>query len=352
LYLLDRDGGKRLLYQDKEFSCWMPLPVRPRPVPKVARGLIDPELSRQGLARVVVTDVYRGLEGVPRGTIKYLRINEHVPRPWAARRFWEGDVYDQQHSVVSCNAHLGLKIQHGIVPVEQDGSAHFLVQADKNIFLQALDDRYMEVQRERTFVNHRPGEVRSCVGCHERPNELNRAAKQHLPMALQRAPSRPGPQPGEDTGARPLSYEIDVQPVWDRHCVSCHGPEKRDGDLDLSAERTELFCRSYENLLSRRLISLIGENHPKAGNNHYLPPYSLGSHASQLTRYLEADHYHVRLTREERIRVTTWIDSNGQYYGSYFGRKNLRYADHPNFRPRLTFEQSHANAPPLPEDQR
>ena len=59
-----------------------------------------------------------------------------------------------------------------------------------------------------------------------------------------------------------------------------------------------------------------------------------------------------RLTPAERVRVTTWIDSNGQYHGSYYGRKNLRYKDHPNFRPVLTFEQSHANAPPLPDPQR
>jgi cytochrome c553 len=299
-----------------------------------------------------VSDVYRGLDGVERGTIKYLRVNEHVPRPWASRRFWEGDVFDQQHSVVSCKTHLGLKIQHGIVPVEEDGSAHFLVEADKNIFFQALDKDYVEVQRERTFVNFRPGEVRSCVGCHERPKDNNRAAKTDLPMALGREPKLPGPQPGETSGARPLSYEVDVQPVWDRHCVRCHGPEKKDGDLDLSGERTALFCRSYENLISRKLVSIIGENHPKAGNAHYLPPYSLGTYASKLYEYLGKDHFEVNLSQEERIRVTTWIDSNGQYYGSYYGRKNLAHADHPNFRPNLTFEQSHANAPPLPDDQR
>jgi hypothetical protein len=349
LYLLDRDGQKRLVYQDEEFSCWMPQPVRPRPLPQIPQGATDPELAARGLARVIVTDVYRGLDGVPRGTIKHLRINEHVPRPWAARRCWDGDVYDQQHSVISRDTHLGLKIQHGIVPVDSDGSAHFLVDADKNIFLQALDEDYLEVQRERTFVNFRPGEVRSCVGCHERPHEISLAAKTDLPLALGREPSLPGPQPGEVSGARPLAYEIDVQPIWDRHCVACHGGDKRDADLDLSAARTALFNRSYESILSRRLIPVIGENHPKAGNNHYLPPYSLGTHASRLAKYLGQDHYEVKLTLDERVRVTTWIDSNGQYHGSYYGRKNLQFADHPDFRPILTFEHSRANTAPLPE---
>ena len=55
---------------------------------------------------------------------------------------------------------------------------------------------------------------------------------------------------------------------------------------------------------------------------------------------------------KERIRVTTWIDSNGQYHGAYYGRKNLKYREHANFRPVLTFEQSHANTPPLPDGMR
>ena len=45
----------------------------------------------------------------------------------------------------------------------------------------------------------------------------------------------------------------------------------------------------------------------------------------------------VKLSREEMIRLTTWVDSNAQYYGSYYGRRNLRYREHPNFRPAPTF---------------
>jgi hypothetical protein len=352
LYLIDNKGNRDLLAKDAEYSYWNPISVRVRSRPPLTRGVFDKKLADKGLARLIVTDIYHGMENVKRGTIKYLRINEHVPRPWAARRFWEGDVYDQQHSTVSCNTHLGLKIQHGIVPVEEDGSAHFLVEADKNIFFQALDKDYIEVQRERTFVNFRPGETRSCVGCHERAQEVSPTTKSNAVLALRREPSMPGPQPGETTGARPLAYEIDVQPVWDAHCVRCHGGEKTEGSLDLSGRLTELFNLSYENILRRRLIEVIGENHPKAGNNHYLPPFSLGTYASKLSKYLEPEHYNVRLSPAERIRVTTWIDSNGQYHGSYYGRKNLQYKDHPNFRPILSFEQSHSNTPPLPEELR
>ncbi|KKN29672.1 hypothetical protein LCGC14_0841780, partial [marine sediment metagenome] len=67
---------------------------------------------------------------------------ETVPRPWAARRFWDGDGAYQQHAVVSMNGSLHVKRLHGIVPVEADGSAQFYVPAMRNIYFQALDENY------------------------------------------------------------------------------------------------------------------------------------------------------------------------------------------------------------------
>jgi hypothetical protein len=32
-------------------------------------------------------------------------------------------------------------------------------------------------------------------------------------------------------------------------------------------------------------------------------------------------HSGVKLSREEMIRIATWIDSNAQYYGTYIGKK-------------------------------
>ena len=40
------------------------------------------------------------------------------------------------------------------------------------------------------------------------------------------------------------------------------------------------------------------------------------------------------------VKLATWVDANVQYYGTYYGRKNIRYKDHPNFRPVPTFEQA------------
>ncbi|MDR2762954.1 MAG: hypothetical protein LBB88_10155, partial [Planctomycetaceae bacterium] len=347
LYLINDAGERDLLFKDSEWSAWCPIPVRATVNPPTPVAALDSNLAEKKLAQLIVTDVYAGMEGVPRGSIKYLRINEHVPRPWSARRYWDGDEFDQQHSVISHNAALGLRVQHGVVPVEKDGSANFVVPADKNIFLQALDENYREVQRERTFVNYRPGEVRSCIGCHEQASAAP-TDKKSMPLALRGAYNLPGPQLGEKSGSRPISYYEDVQPVLDRHCVRCHNSEKKDGDVNLEGKLTRLFNVSYETLMKRDSFPIIGENHPKAGNNHYLPPYSLGSNASKLVKLLDKGHYDIKMPMEDWIRLTTWIDSNGQYYGTYFGRKNLQYKDFPDFRPKPTFEETQTAIPPIP----
>jgi hypothetical protein len=170
---------------------------------------------------------------------------------------------------------------------------------------------------------------------------------------------------GEGLGGRTIDYASDIQPVWDRHCLDCHGAAKQEAKLDLRGTLTERFSVSYEALVperrrgsfDRRLLGpVIGENHPKTGNVHYLPALSLGSHASVLMALLThggvtlADptqaaraaklikvHEKVRLAPEELVRVATWVDTNAQYYGMYWGRKNLQYKDRPDFRPVPTF---------------
>ena len=382
LYILDEKGNVGLIYKDPNISCWQPFPLKPRKKPPVLGSSFDPTMAEKNLATCIVTDIYHGMEDTKRGTIKYIRVLEQVPRPWATRRRWGGDGYDQQHSVISKDTHLGLKVQHGIVPVEADGSAHFVVPAMANIAFQALDENYMAVQKERTYVNYMPGETRACIGCHETPNTAAAATpKPTIIKALKRAPSVPGPQPGEKSGGRPLYYPTDVQPVLDKYCVKCHGGKEPKAGLNLSGEMTALFSVSYESLIrerrggrGRRRFSLfltIGENHPKTGNVRYLPARSLGSHESvlvamlakgkvklkdprqaQIAAKLAEKHKKISLKPEELLKITNWVDTNGQFYGSYWGRRNLRYKSHPNFRPVPTFKTAISMTSPIPEANR
>ena len=115
---------------------------------------------------------------------------------------------------------------------------------------------------------------------------------------------------------------------------------------------TELFTRSYENLVEpdRGLMKTIDEDTLEFAE--FMPAYSLGSHASKLVTMLREGHEGVKLSREEMIKLTTWVDSNAQYYGSYYGRKPLEHNKHPNFRPVPTFAEAISTRAPRPEEDR
>ena len=138
-------------------------------------------------------------------------------------------------AAISLYTNLSVKVLRGVVPVREDGSAQFVVPANRNIFFQALDEDFMEIQRMRTFVNFQPGERRSCIGCHE---NRSHAPANRRPLAMDYPPVRLQAQPG-DAAPRPLHYPTDVQPIFDRHCTSCHNEKRRDGGLDLSGGMTE-----------------------------------------------------------------------------------------------------------------
>lgn len=344
IYLLDTFGNRVPIYDDPEFSCWQPMPLRPRNVPPILpiqnRG---PEEPTKG-ATLFVGDIYRGLDGVEPGTIKYLRVMEQIPKPWAAeidplRGQDRGADGFGGHIAVSYNAHIWIAVLLGIVPVEADGSVCLEVPAGKNLFFQALDEDFMQVQRMRTFINLEPGETRSCIGCHEHRTQ---APPTRLVAAMHQIPAKLGAQPGE-VAPRPLCYATDVQPIFDRHCVECHNGKDPKAAPDLHGEMTAIFNRSYENILQAGLVDTIrewaGADHAM-NNAEAVPPYGHGSHRSKLIEVLRKGHYDKQLSREEWVKLVTWIDCGAPYYGSYYGRRNLSYRGQPDFRPVPTVESA------------
>ena len=297
----------------------------------------------------MVQDIYHGMEGIERGEVKWIRILEQIPRPWACRRTWSGDA--SHTSLVSRNTSLATKALYGVVPVDEDGSAHFYVPADRNIYFEALDENYMELQRERTYVNYKPGERRACIGCHETSN--NTPLKHLEPAtALSRLPIHAQPQPG-DSGRRPLHYITDVQPVLDEYCISCHGENSPPAGLRLTGELTQNFNQSYEAILSKRLVATTDEA-SDWGGSAYLPAKRVGSHASRFSlKVLEGcTGMKEPVPMEAKIKLFTWVDANAIYYGSYWGRRHLNWKNHPLFRPVPTFEHAVSTECPIPWDDR
>ena len=368
LYLLDDKGAVRLVYKDAEFSCWQPYPLRVRRKPPVLKTAFDRKLADKKQAVCVVTDVYHGLEGVKRGEIRHIRIMEQVPRPWSARRSDGSDKFSKQHVVLSKGTNIGLKVQWGIVPVEVDGSAHFLVPSDRNIYFQVLDENYLAVQTERSYVNYRPGETRSCIGCHETPNSAAAGRSGGAVKALKRPPSLPAAQPGDKLAQRTLHYPTDVQPVLDKHCIKCHNPKKpkkESGGLDLTGRPTGHFSVSYEAMMGKigKDMAPVSENSkPTVG---YLPARSSLSYGTTLVAMLAKGkvrlsdkalaaraaklaekHKEVNLPTGDLLKISNWVDANCQYYGSYWGRRHVKFKNHPDFRPAVTFQQAISDCPP------
>jgi len=366
LYLVDTAGRHRLVHRDSQLSCWHPLPLVPRPVPPPVQTWRDPQYAASNQAVCVLHDVYQGMEGVARGEVKWLRINEALPRYWSTGRRW-----DPSLSSSSWKAALWPRVQWGVVPVEADGSAYFIVPADRSIFYEALDESFREIQRERTYVNYRPGEVRACNGCHGQSRHAVPPSHAASLLALERAPSVPRPQPcdlvengGTGLAGQVIHYPTDIQPMWDAKCVSCHGRSEPAGGLMLSGEVTEYYNTSYEELAKRELAGpiiaeftsfLTGDRGNY--NGAYLPPRSLGCATSTLMALLtdpahprnaQADHSQM-LTPMELMVLSRWVDSNYQFYGSYFGRQHPRWVtadpgnaayDPADFRRKPTFEEA------------
>jgi cytochrome c553 len=366
IYLLDTQGNHRLIHKDPDLSLWHPTPLVPRKLPPLINTYRDPQYLATNESLCIVQNVYDGMTGVAPGEIKWLRINEAVPRYWDTGRRWPNAT-----SSSDWKAALWPRVQWGVVPVESDGSAYFTAPANRSIFFEALDKDFREIQRERTYVNYRPGEVRSCVGCHGRNNNTSPAAARHTPLAMTRPPSTPQPQPcdlvengGDGLAGQVIHYPTDIQPIFDTKCTSCHGNEKPAADLKLTADLTVYFNTSYEQLCIRQLAGpIVSEftTFDRGDQGNYngatVPPKTMGSHNSTMMAVLTdpanpknaKDDHSKMLTDNELMILARWVDSNYQFYGTYYGRHHSYWAkadpkdtswDPADFRRRPLFEEA------------
>jgi len=195
--------------------------------------------------------------------------------------------------------------------VEADGSAHFTVPANTNVYVEVLDQDRAEIQRMRSVVCLRPGEARTCAGCHE--SRLS-APPVRPAIALRRPPSTPVPPPW---GAAPtLSFLRDVQPVLNAQCSRCHTYDRTGNTVILTDDLTDRFTIAYEELLPYLSVAnAMRWDNPE--DVYPQPPYTYGSKVSALTVLLAKGHHGVALSSEERERLAIWIDANAVYYDRY-----------------------------------
>ena len=312
LVLLDGQGHTQELFRlpDADLKAGMRL-HEPRPLAPRPRERVIPErvALKDSTGRLVLADIYEGrnMAGVKRGEIKKLLVLESLPMPIH---------YTGGMDPISYGGTFTLERLVGTVPVEPDGSAYLELPALRSFFFVALDEHDLSVKRMQSFCTVQPGEVTSCLGCHEnRTRAPSHAQAAPALLALQRPPSRPEPVAGVPDV---LDFPRDIQPVLDALCVNCHGYDKspaggpRAGRLILSGDRGPMFSHSYYMLTIAHLFA-DGRNQPRSN----YPPRALGTSSSRLLALVDGSHYGVKATPAQLQLLKCWIETGAAYPGTY-----------------------------------
>ncbi len=301
---LERDAAPRVLYTHAGPGLvHEPRPVLRRPRERVIASRVQRERTT---GTMVLADVYdsRNLPGIRRGEIKKLLVLESLPKPV---NFSGGP------DLTSWLGTFTLERVVGTVPVEEDGSACFELPANRQFFFVALDENDLSVKRMQSFTSVMPGETVGCAGCHE-----HRARAPVIPARDRLLALRKPPRSVEPFAGHPdvLDFQRDIQPILDRHCVGCHGYERREGGVLLGGGLGPHWSHSYYSLLAWRQVA-DGRN--GLGNQ---PPRTIGSSASPLLERLRRLRDEGKVSEREWRTVWLWIESGAPYAGSYAGLRN------------------------------
>jgi len=313
LYLADVFGNLVLVREKPGFALLEPIPFVPRRRPPVIPDRVDPS---QKEAVVYLVDVYRGpgLKDIPRGTVKKLRL---ISYEFSFRGM--GGLL----GAVGMDGPWDVKRILGTVPVQEDGSAFFRVPAYTPIAVQPLDGEGRALQIMRSWFTAMPGEVLSCIGCHEHPNDV---VPNLSTLAASQPPATIDPWYGPPRG---FSFSREVQPVLDRYCVSCHNGESAESHaLDL---RGNVPLNGWSSAIAGHVSDKVGGKFSIAYANlhryvrrpgiesdiHLLSPMEYHAATTELVQILKKGHYGVQLPPEGWDRLYTWIDLNAPYHGTW-----------------------------------
>lgn len=311
IYLVDVFDNLLLLREEPGYALFEPVPVAARPAPPVIPDKILPG-SREGA--VYLADVYSGpgLAGIPHGAVKSLRVISYT---WAYRKM--GGML----GVIGMEGPWDMHHILGTVPVEADGSALFRVPANTPIAVQPLDEKGRALQLMRSWFTAMPGETLSCAGCHEAQNATPPA---RATLAARHAPTDIVPWRGP---ARPFSFAREVQPVLDLYCLQCHdGTDKTRPDLRGNVNITDWksdYPGSGTPAVGGKFSVAYAALHKYVrrpgieSDYHLLVPMEYHASATELIQMLEKGHHGVALDSEAWDRLTTWIDLNAPFHGTW-----------------------------------
>ena len=301
IYLVDKFDNVTCLHKMEGEGYISPIAVRKTVTPPAIPDRVKLDDKQ---APVFIQDIYEGegLKGIPRGTVKSLRLHayEYAYVQTQSDHNWHG-----------IQSGWDIKRMLGTVPVEEDGSVIFKIPANTPVSIQPLDKDGVAVQWMRSWLTGQPGEIVSCVGCHEDQNQIVIPKRV---IASQKAPHALTPPEG---GTRSFTFDLEVQPILDRACIACHNGEGKAFDLRGGKKDGKGYGTSYLNL--HPYVHRQGGE----GDMVVLYPYEYHPNTSELVRLLKKGHYNVQLTDAEWRKIYNWIDYNAPDKG-YFNANVLK----------------------------
>lgn len=299
LYLVDTFDNMTLITESEDEALMYPMILEKRQMPPVIPDKIQ---INDSTSTVYIANIYEGpgLQGVPKGSVEKLRL------------FAYHFTYNKSggHDELGIQTGWDVKRVLGTVPVEDDGSAIFKIPANIPVSLQPLDENGRAMQLMRSWFTGMPGEVVSCVGCHENQNTLPPVRRT---MASRKLPDEIDPFYGP---TRPFTFLNEIQPLLDRKCTTCHDGSNRLPDFSDKSES------GYKHLSGayKALHPYVRRPGPES-DVHVLLPMDYHASTSELIQKLEKGHHGVTLSQEEWDRLHTWIDLNVPYHGQFTARE-------------------------------
>jgi len=130
----------------------------------------------------------------------------------AAIRFWQLVANTARKSTFKNSIGNQVRLL-GDAPLLADKSFKVALPCDMTFLMAGVDSRGRVIKRDQVPQSLRPGEKRVCLGCHLH-------SKQGRPYEKSLAFSAP---PAVLTSAREVpTYERDIRPIFEKHCLSCH----------------------------------------------------------------------------------------------------------------------------------
>ena len=306
IYLVDVFDNITRVAELEGSALFEPLLLYPRPRPPAIPDRIELGVST---ASVHIADIYNGpgLRGVPRGTVKRLRV-------FAYHFNYERTGGPESVGLGRVESSWDVKRILGTVAVEEDGSACFEIPANTPVSLQPLDEDGAALQLMRSWLVGMPGERVSCMGCHEDNRSSVTAGRAF-------ADSRPmqGIRPFQGP-VRPFGFEYEVWPVAQKYCLVCHGDEAK---APLRASDQGGVPGEPGRLVMRDATSCYHLIHPYVrrpgpeSEMALLNPLEWHASTSPLVQMLKKDHHGVLLDRDAWETLFTWIDLNAPWRGKW-----------------------------------